>query len=177
MSHSFARAEGRSGSTLSARAVGQHHHSSAQGCFNKKFLCHVKAFDRHYSMVLDDVKAMGTSVPKSGKDKISELHCLLTGQCCLLAQTENSRDSGVTPWIHHMRLKRAYHADPEDTKWTTQKDPSDPHETKIILKKNKRIAPNGFISKKLYMQIAFYLSVLPIHQTSETHSGYILGSC
>ena len=46
--------------------------------------------------------------------------------------------AGVTPWIHHMRLKRAYHADPEDTKWTTQKDPSDPHETKIILKKNKR---------------------------------------
>ena len=27
------------------------------------------------------------------QDKISELHCLLTGQCCLLAQTETSRDS------------------------------------------------------------------------------------
>ena len=27
-------------------------------------------------------------------DKISELHCLLTGQCCLSAQTETSRDSG-----------------------------------------------------------------------------------
>ena len=28
------------------------------------------------------------------QDKVSELHCLLTGQCCLLAQTENSKDSG-----------------------------------------------------------------------------------
>ena len=26
-------------------------------------------------------------------DKISELHCLLTGQCCLSAQRETSRDS------------------------------------------------------------------------------------
>ena len=32
----------------------------------------------------------------------------------------------VTPWIHHMRVKRAYHADPEDAKWTTQKDPTEP---------------------------------------------------
>ena len=46
--------------------------------------------------------------------------------------------AGVTPWIHHTRLKRAYHADPEDTEWTTQKDPTDPHETKIILKKKQR---------------------------------------
>ena len=27
-------------------------------------------------------------------DKISELHCLITGQCCLSAQTETSKDSG-----------------------------------------------------------------------------------
>ena len=27
------------------------------------------------------------------QDRISELHCLLTGQCCLSAQTETSRDS------------------------------------------------------------------------------------
>ena len=46
--------------------------------------------------------------------------------------------AGVTPWIHHTRLKRAYHADPEDTEWTTQKDPTDPRETKIILKKKQR---------------------------------------
>ena len=44
----------------------------------------------------------------------------------------------VTTWIHHMRVKSAYHADPEDTKGTTQKDPTDPRETKIILKKKKR---------------------------------------
>ena len=46
--------------------------------------------------------------------------------------------AGVTPWIHHMRLKRACHADPEDAEWTTQQDPTDPRETKIILKKKKR---------------------------------------
>ena len=37
-----------------------------------------------------------------------------------------------------MKVKRAYHADPEDTEWTTQQDPTDPRETKIILKKKQR---------------------------------------
>ena len=46
--------------------------------------------------------------------------------------------AGVTPWIYHTRVKRAYHTDPENTKWTTQQDPTDPRETKIILKKKKR---------------------------------------
>ena len=46
--------------------------------------------------------------------------------------------AGVTPWIHHVRVKRAYHADPEDTERTTQRDPTDPCETKVILKKSKR---------------------------------------
>ena len=45
--------------------------------------------------------------------------------------------AGVTPWIHHMRVKRAYHADPEDAKWTTHQDPTDPGENKIILKKKQ----------------------------------------
>ena len=45
--------------------------------------------------------------------------------------------AGVTPWIQHMRVKRAYHADPEDAKWTTQQDAIDPHENKIILKKKQ----------------------------------------
>ena len=31
--------------------------------------------------------------------------------------------AGVTPWIHHVRVKRAYHADLEDAKWTTQRTP------------------------------------------------------
>ena len=34
-------------------------------------------------------------------------------------------------------MRRAYHADPEDAKWTTQKDPTEPRETKIILKKKQ----------------------------------------
>ena len=45
---------------------------------------------------------------------------------------------GVTPWIHHMRVKRAYHADLEDTEQTTLKDPTDSCETKIVLKKKQR---------------------------------------
>ena len=46
--------------------------------------------------------------------------------------------AGVTPWILHMRVKRAYLADLEDAEGTTQQDPTDPRETKIILKKKKR---------------------------------------
>ena len=34
--------------------------------------------------------------------------------------------------IHHTRAKKAYHADPEGAEWATQKDPTDPQETKII---------------------------------------------
>ena len=46
--------------------------------------------------------------------------------------------AGITPWIQHVRVKRAYPSDPEDAGWTTQKDPTDPCETKTILKKKKR---------------------------------------
>ena len=45
--------------------------------------------------------------------------------------------AGVTPWIHHMRMKRTYHADPENAEWTVQWDPTGSQETKIILKKKK----------------------------------------
>ncbi|KAB0362529.1 hypothetical protein FD754_006685, partial [Muntiacus muntjak] len=44
----------------------------------------------------------------------------------------------IAPWIHHTRAKKAYHADPKDAEWTTQKDPTDPRETKIILKRKKK---------------------------------------
>ena len=33
--------------------------------------------------------------------------------------------AGVTLWIYHRRVKRAYHADPEEAERTTQKDPTD----------------------------------------------------
>ncbi|XP_060059159.1 small nuclear ribonucleoprotein Sm D2-like [Erinaceus europaeus] len=39
---------------------------------NKKLLGHVKAFDRHCNMVLENMKEMGTNVPKSGKGKKSK---------------------------------------------------------------------------------------------------------
>ena len=37
-----------------------------------------------------------------------------------------------------MRVKRACHADPEDTEQTTLKDPTDSCETKIVIKKRQR---------------------------------------
>ena len=37
-----------------------------------------------------------------------------------------------------MRVKRAYHTDPENAEWTAQRDPADPRETKTILKKKKK---------------------------------------
>ena len=42
--------------------------------------------------------------------------------------------AGVTPWILHMRVKRTYHADLETAERTTQRDPTDLCETKVILK-------------------------------------------
>ena len=44
---------------------------------------------------------------------------------------------GVTLWICQMRTKRTHHADPENAEWTAQRYPTDPQETKIILKKKK----------------------------------------
>ena len=60
------------------------------------------------------------------------------GPCTVvLASPTAVKVAGVTPWVH-MRVKRAYHPDPEDAEWTIQKDPTDPRETKIILKKKQR---------------------------------------
>eukprot|EP00741_Cyanophora_paradoxa_P019583 tig00021133_g18904.t1 len=39
---------------------------------NKKLLARVKAFDRHFNMVLENVKEMWTEVPRSGKGKKSK---------------------------------------------------------------------------------------------------------
>ena len=46
--------------------------------------------------------------------------------------------AGVTAWIHHTRVRRAYHTDLENTEWTAQKDPAEPCETKIILRWKKK---------------------------------------
>ena len=37
-----------------------------------------------------------------------------------------------------MRVKRTYHADPENAEWAAQRDPTDPRETKVILKKKEK---------------------------------------
>ena len=36
---------------------------------NRKLLAHIKAFDRHCNMVLENVKEMWTEIPKTGKGK------------------------------------------------------------------------------------------------------------
>uniref|UniRef100_A0A2P2IE86 Small nuclear ribonucleoprotein Sm D2 n=1 Tax=Hirondellea gigas TaxID=1518452 RepID=A0A2P2IE86_9CRUS len=36
---------------------------------NKKLLAHVKAFDRHCNMILENVREMWTEVPRTGKGK------------------------------------------------------------------------------------------------------------
>ena len=56
----------------------------------------------------------------------------------VLARPAAVKVAGVTPWILHTRVKRAYHADPEDAELTTKNDPTDPGEAKIILKKKQR---------------------------------------
>ena len=39
-------------------------------------------------------------------------------------------------------MKRPYHADPKSTEWTVQRDPTDPQETKTILKKKEKKIPD-----------------------------------
>ena len=58
-------------------------------------------------------------------------------QTVVLTSPTAVKVAGVSPGIHHMRVERADHADLEDAEGTTQKDPTDPRETEIILKKKK----------------------------------------
>ena len=44
--------------------------------------------------------------------------------------------------IHHMRVKRAYRADSENAEWPAQRDPTDPQETKTILRKKEKMIPD-----------------------------------
>ena len=39
-------------------------------------------------------------------------------------------------------MKRAYHVDQENAEWTAQRDPTDPRETKTILKKKEKKIPD-----------------------------------
>ena len=59
---------------------------------------------------------------------------------CCSSQPTLVEVAGATPWTHHRRVKRAYHADPEDAEGTTQRTPliGFPWDTKVILKKEKR---------------------------------------
>ena len=60
----------------------------------------------------------------------------------ILTTPTAAKVAGIAPWIHHTREKRAYHADPENTEWTAQRDPADPRETKTILKKKEKKIPD-----------------------------------
>ena len=80
---------------------------------------------------------MDGSLPGSSVHGIFQARVLEWGAIAFSTPTA-VKVAGVTPWTHHMRVKRAYQADPEDAQWSTQKDPTEPRETKIILKKKKR---------------------------------------
>ena len=68
--------------------------------------------------------ARGSGVVKHWKQGCLAPHW--KGPCTVvLASPTAVKVAGVTPWVH-MRVKRAYHADPEDTERTTQKDPMIP---------------------------------------------------
>ena len=53
--------------------------------------------------------------------------------------------AGIVPWIHHTRVKRTHHADPENAEWTEQRDPADPRETKTVLKKKEKKIPEELL--------------------------------
>ena len=80
---------------------------------------------------------MDGSLPGSSVHGIFQARVLEWGAIAFSTPTA-VKVAGVTPWIHYMWMKTVYHPDLEDPKRTTQKDPTDPHETKIILKKKQR---------------------------------------
>ena len=68
--------------------------------------------------------ARGSGVVKHWKQGCLAPHW--KGPCTVvLASPTAVKVAAVTPWVH-MRVKRAYHADPEDAERTTQKDPMIP---------------------------------------------------
>ena len=64
------------------------------------------------------------------------------GPYVILTTPSAVKVAGIVPWVHHTRMKRAYHADPENAEWTAQRDPTDPQETKTILKKKEKKIPD-----------------------------------
>ena len=52
-----------------------------------------------------------------------------------------------------MRVKTAYHADSENAEWTAQRDPTDPRETKTILKKEKKIPDEPLQDEAAQLQL------------------------
>ena len=59
----------------------------------------------------------------------------MKGPLCYSNYPSAVKVAGIVPWTHHTRVKRTYHTNPRNTKWTAQRNPADPRETKTILKK------------------------------------------
>ena len=51
--------------------------------------------------------------------------------------------AGVTPWIHHMRVERAHHTDPEDAEWTAQRTPLIPVKPRSSYRRKRDEAPQS----------------------------------
>ena len=83
-------------------------------------------------------------VTKYGSKIGNMIHQPLGGRAYTVTLTTPTavKVAGIAPWSHHTRVKKAYHADPENTEWTTQRDPTDPRGTKIILKKKEKKIPD-----------------------------------
>ena len=66
----------------------------------------------------------------------------MKGPLCYSNYPTAFKFAGIAPWIHHTRVKRTYDTDPENAEWTAQRDPTDPQETKTILKKKEKKIPD-----------------------------------
>ena len=70
--------------------------------------------------------------------------------------------AGIAPWIHHTRVKRAYHADPENAEWTAQRDPADPRGLRPSLIRRKRRSWPSLLRMKPHNQLLM-LGLINVH--------------
>ena len=68
---------------------------------------------------------------------------------CCSNQAYTVKAAGVTPWIHHTRVERAHHTDPEDAEWTAQRTPLIPVKPRSSYRRKRDEAPQSTAAKGL----------------------------